>query len=52
MEDARWWGAASGTSATEHPFSLVLSRTGVWGTPPDKQLNEVNQLFISNIQTK
>jgi hypothetical protein len=40
VEDARLWGAASGTSATEHPFSLFLSRTGVWGTPPDKQLSE------------
>jgi hypothetical protein len=41
--------AASGTSATEHPFNLFLSRTGVWGYPPDKRLSEANQL---NIKTK
>jgi hypothetical protein len=40
VEDARWWGAASETSAAEHPYRLVLSRTGVWGYPPDKQLSE------------
>jgi hypothetical protein len=38
--------AASGTSATEHPFNLFLSRTGVWGYPPDKRLSEANQQHL------
>jgi len=49
VEDARWWGAAPGTSAAEHPYRLVLSRTGVWGIPPEKRLSNANQL---NIKTK
>ena len=43
VEDVRWWGAASVTTGAEHPLIFPLTATGVWGYPPDKQLNAVNQ---------
>jgi len=43
VEDVRWWGAASVTTGAEHPLVFPLTTTGVWGHPPDKQLNAVNQ---------
>ena len=59
MEDARWWGAASGTSAAEHPFSLFVRRRGSGGHPRSK--NEpresavpmgVRGLYFPNQRTK
>jgi hypothetical protein len=35
--------AASVTTGAEHPLIFPLTATGVWGHPPDKQLNAVNQ---------